>query len=351
MLIYNKMEFHNVAELEEIPGLPGLRLQRFPREVREQLGRNGSQRGRFVSQASTGCEIRFVTDAPFIRIGLSATVEPGDVLVYRGDYFHSMHRLEPGIIRTLQLEEPEKFQAVDPAKLNKGRFSPKMWRIVISRNYYAGLAFQAVFHHIETFGHEIRPPRQDELPSRRLLAYGSSITHGSGATVHHQAYIQQTARRAGMDVYNKGIGGNCLCEAAMADYLMHHGGWDAASLELGVNMRGMFTPDEFEERARYLVEGMLKHNPGKPVLLISIYPNSTDVLKNPDDSIAAVNRAFVERLQKIHQSLNHPDLHYVDGHSILTDFGALTADLIHPSDYGHTLMGEQLAQVIKEVLA
>ena len=36
-----------------------------------------------------------------------------------------------------------------------------------------------VFHGIDAFGADIRPPRADEKPALRWLAYGSSITHSS----------------------------------------------------------------------------------------------------------------------------------------------------------------------------
>ncbi|MDF2935163.1 MAG: lipase [Paenibacillaceae bacterium] len=347
---YNHIEFHNVAELERNEEMPGLRLNRIPQEVIHQLGEGEYLRGRFIGQASTGCEIRFVTEAPFIRITLSATVEDGDVVVYCGDYFHSMHRLRTGVIQTLHLDKPARFAEVEPESLQKGRFSPGVWRIMVSRNYYPGLAFQAAFHGLNTFGHEVRPPRVDELPALKLLAYGSSITHGSGATVQHQAYIQQTARRLGADLYNKGMGGSCLCEKAMADYLIGHGGWDIAVLELGVNMRGLFSPEEFEERASYLIGGMIRHYPDKPVVLVSIYPNSDDVLKkNTVETRPNINRQFTERLEQIYRRLDHPQLYWVSGHDVLTDFGALTADLIHPSDYGHTLMGQHLAEAIQNI--
>lgn len=351
MVIHNQLEFHNVAELDKVDEAPGLRLNRIPRSVLHQLGEGGYPRGRFIGQASTGCEIRFVTEAPFIRITLSATVEDGDVLVYCGDYFHSMHRLRTGVIQTLHLDKPARFADVQPEALQNGRFSPGVWRIIVSRNYYAGFSFQAAFHGLDTFGYEVRPPRKDELPSLKLLAYGSSITHGSGATVQHQAYIQQTARRLGADLYNKGMGGSCLCEKAMADYLIGHGGWDIAILELGVNMRETFSPDELEDRARYLIEGMLREHPDKPVVLVSIYPNSDDVLKkNAVENGLNINRQFTQRLELIHRSLNHPNLHLVDGHDILTDFSMLTVDLIHPSDYGHTLMGQHLAEAIQSII-
>ncbi len=349
-MIYNQMEFHNVAELETNEEMPGMRLNRLPRGVVHQLGEGDYQRGRFIGQASTGCEIRFVTEAPFIRITLSATVEDGDVLIYCGDYFHSMHRLRTGVIQTLHLDKPARFADVEPEALRAGRFSPGVWRIIISRNYYPGLAFQVAFHGLNTFGHEVRPPREDELPPLTLLAYGSSITHGSGATVQHLAYIQQTARRLGADLYNKGMGGSCLCEQAMADYLISHGGWDIAVLELGVNMRGLFSPEEFEERASYLIGGLIRHHPDKPVVLVSIYPNSDDVLKNTPDGQSNPNRQFTERLEQIYRTLHHPHLHLVNGHEVLTDFSALTADLIHPSDYGHTLMGQQLAEAIRNII-
>lgn len=350
-MIYNNVEFHNVAELEKIEEMPGLRLNRLPRSVLHQLGEGDYKRGRYIGQASTGCEIRFVTEAPFIRITLSATVEDGDVLVYCGDYFHSMHRLHTGRITALHLDKPARFADVEPEALRRGRFSPEVWRIVVSRNYYPGLAFQAAFHGLDTFGHEVRPPRADELPRLAMLAYGSSITHGSGATVQHQAYIQQTARRLGADLYNKGMGGSCLCEYAMDDYLIDHGGWDIAVLELGVNMRGLVSLEEFENRARYLIEGMIRRHPDKPVVLVSIYPNSDDVLKkDPARTGPNINQQFTERLESIYRSLNHPHLHLVNGHDVLTDFGALTADLIHPSDYGHTLMGQHLAGAIERIL-
>ncbi|MGG1516052.1 GDSL-type esterase/lipase family protein [Paenibacillus oryzisoli] len=349
-MIWNQMSFHNTAELEAIPGLPGWRLQRFPRAVRDKLGHGAHEKGRFVSQASTGCEIRFVTDAPFIRIALSATVEDGDIVVYNGDFFHSMHRLKTGEICTLQLNKPERFDEVDASALRQGRFSPQVWRIAISRNYYPGRAFQVAFHHLDTFGHDVRPPMPEELPVLTMLAYGSSITHGSGATVQHLAYIQQTASRLGVDVWNKGVGGSCLIEPAMTDYLMQLEDWDLAVLELGVNMRGMFTPDEFEARARYLISGLLANQPGKPVVLISIFPNSADVRKDANNPLTESNREFIQRLQRIYDDLQHPHLHFVDGHDILTDFSRLTNDLIHPSDEGHIQMGQHLADRLRALV-
>ncbi len=57
--------FHNVEVLERKGMVPGVLLQRFPEQVRLGLGQGDHERGRFFAQVSTGCELRFVTDAYF----------------------------------------------------------------------------------------------------------------------------------------------------------------------------------------------------------------------------------------------------------------------------------------------
>jgi lysophospholipase L1-like esterase len=348
-MIADNIVFHNTAELEQAHGVSGLILQRFPQKVRYALGTETRPNGRYVAEQSTGCEIRFVTEARILRVVLSATLAEGDVVVYNGDFVHSVHRLTPGRVHTLQLEKNPRFFEVQPEALRTGRFSPNVWRIGISRNYEAGIGVQVAFHHLETFGHEYRPPHADEVPYQTLLAYGSSITHGSGATVHHNAYIQQTARRLGFDILNKGMGGSCLCEAVMADFLAGHQGWDVAALELGINMRESFTTEEFTSRARYLIEQIVTKNPGKPVFLITIFPNSSDHLLAESGSTLA-NQQFSQAIRDLHHEFALPQLHLIEGHDVLNDFSALASDLIHPSDYGHVLMGERLSQRMAEKL-
>ncbi|SFL35713.1 Lysophospholipase L1 [Paenibacillus sp. 1_12] len=349
-MIFNDLEFHNVAHLQQAHGVSGLLLQRFPQKIRYALGTEDRPNGRFVAEQSTGCEIRFVTEARILRVVLTATLGEGDVVIYNGDYVHSVHRLVPGRVHTLQLEKNVRFGEVHKQALDTGRFSSDVWRIAISRNYEAGIGFQVAFHHLETFGHAHRPPHPQELPGKTLLAYGSSITHGSGATVHHNAYIQQTARRLGFDILNKGMGGSCLCEAEMADFLADQPAWDVATLELGVNMREIFSTEEFKSRARYLIEQIVTKNIGKPVFLITLFPNSSDHLVSEAHPLTLANEQFSQAIRELHHEFALPHLHLIEGHDILNDFSALAADLIHPSDYGHILMGERLAKRMSELL-
>lgn len=75
----DRVAFHNVAELEPAAGY-GLYLRRIPRSVREHL----NERGRFIAGEAGGCELRFVTMAPNIRVTLSLPETDGSVTVYKG---------------------------------------------------------------------------------------------------------------------------------------------------------------------------------------------------------------------------------------------------------------------------
>ncbi|WJH35484.1 hypothetical protein N6H14_05515 [Paenibacillus sp. CC-CFT747] len=228
-MLHDHIEFHNTAELEESRSFGGVKLFRFPREVRHALG----DRGRFISEEATDCELRFVTEAAHVRVTLLLPDRAGEVYVYRGGLLHSTHAMPAGIPKTLHLERPVRLAGMDREKLTACGFAPEVWRVVFGRS-------EGVFLELNTFGEAVRPPQAGETPEVRLLAYGSSITHGLGT--YPLTYVDQGARRLKADLFNKGMSGSCLCEPEMADYLARSKGWDAALLELGVNMRDHFPP-------------------------------------------------------------------------------------------------------------
>jgi hypothetical protein len=79
-------------------------------------------------------------------------------------------------------------------------------------------------------GAEIRfvseSPLPSELPPKRLLAYGTSITEGTASTAAHLSYLAQAGRRLGMDVVNLGSSGSAYCEPEMAHYIASRKDWD-----------------------------------------------------------------------------------------------------------------------------
>jgi lysophospholipase L1-like esterase len=343
-MINNNLEFHNVAELETIPGMPGVRLQRFPAEIRNRLGHLERERGRFYSQVSVGCEIRFVTDAKFIRVSLSALEADGKVFVYKGNFLHSTHTLKAGVINTLHLEESAKWSEVIPNSLNGYAFSSNVWRLMFGKDCCI------LFHHIDTFGHDIRIPKNDEVPRLKWLAYGSSITFGGDTSIYSNAYVQQAARRLNVDILNKGIAGSCFCDKSISKYISENKEWHFATLELGVNMRGRFTEIEYEHRVKDLISEIMNKNINKPIIVISIFPNGANYPLNTENAITKSNIIFNKIIKRVVEEINCENLHFVDGSEILTDFSGLSTDLLHPSDHGHINMGENLCLKLKPIV-
>ncbi|TXK71268.1 SGNH/GDSL hydrolase family protein [Paenibacillus sp. N3.4] len=335
-MLPNNVFFHNVMELEQRSYLPGLRLQRFPRQVRESL----TEKGRMKAVESNGCELRFVTEARYIRVTMASQEKNGQVLVFKGDLFHAAYDLKAGVVTTIELEEPERFAEVIPEKLNNAAFSSKVWRVFCDR-------FSAIFYDIDAFGFVVRPPERHEVPQLTLLAYGSSITQGAGALSHYNCYVQQTARRLGIDVLNLGLSGSCFCEPELADHLAARDDWDIAYLEMGVNMRGVIPVEEFQKRTAYLLDGIIERYPEKPIFLTSIFPNRATYFQDSTYSFSEAEKRFNEVLEQYYASRHHENLILLDGKRIMTDFTSLTSDLIHPSDYGHIVMGEHLAGFLR----
>lgn len=334
-MIHESIEFHNAAALEPIAGLPGLCPVRFPRPVRDAL----EPRGRIISLSSTGIELRFVTPAPELRVTLQAHLSPATIRVYCGGHGHSDHVIPAGSATVLHLTAPTRFRDVPRDILHAAPFSPGVWRIILDGQ-------PVNFLGVETFGHEIRPPRPPEKPNLRWLAHGSSITHSSVL-----GYPHRTAWKLGVDVLNKGMSGSCHCEAAMAAHLATAEEWDFATLELGINMRGGFEPDEFEKRARHLVSALRATKPRAPIILITHFLNKEHhPAGEPTEAVRRQN-AFDATLRAIAAENQNNGIHLVEGCTVLTDLTGLGVDLIHPSDLGHTLMAENLARALEPIIA
>jgi hypothetical protein len=78
---------------------------------------------------------------------------------------------------------------------------------------------------------EIDPPRAEQTPAIRLLAYGSSNTHGGGAVRSTESYAMLTAARLGFDLINLGFAGSAQMELEMAHFIAQDLDWDIASLD------------------------------------------------------------------------------------------------------------------------
>jgi lysophospholipase L1-like esterase len=331
-LIYQNVELHNIEEIRKMPGSGGVRLQRVPEEVRMQL--NESAQMRMLSPACA--EIRFVSDLPTVRLTLSSEGLT-DAIVFHG-VFQSEQRFSiTKETQTIEITAPERLQQLSASLPQDMPFSSNVCRVML-----AGDAL--VFHGIEQEG--IRPPRAEELPQLRYLAYGTSITHGSRATGPHLAYVSQTARRLGADLINLGVGGSAHCEHELADYIASRDDWDVATLALSVNMGG-FSLEAFSERVSYMVNTVAGANTHRPVACVTLYPYYDD-LDTQDRKAHATGRR--QSLRDAVAACPHPNVHLFEGPEILSELGGLIPDLIHPADNGMIQMGENLARKLRPLV-
>lgn len=336
-MIFQNLEFHNVEEIEETK--IGYRLHRFPRMVREHLGsvEGGSTYGRYIADLTTGCEIRFVTSGDRVLLSLSSFDEDGVIAIYRGDFKVGYRRIEAGKVNPIMLESPAGFDQLNPA-YKKGDFAPDVWRIMSCHDF--GLVFCA----IETFGQTVRPPKPDEKPQKKLLAYGTSLTHGAAAQSYPVSYINYLARLLHVDLFNKGMGGSCMNECAVADYIAASDDWDALFLENMTNM-GDGMAEQYEKQTAYLLDTVTRAHPDKPIFAVTMYP--LGYMTGPDPENPLVKKGFV--LDDILRRLvkDYPNVTLIEGDTLLTDFRNLMTDLVHMNDFGHIQVAENLAKVIR----
>lgn len=332
-MIWNNVELFNVEDIEVKPN-GSVRMFRFPKPVMDIFGHESGKYPITVGRMTTGCEVRFVCKDADVFV--TAEDAEGSVEIFRGDFLVRTQRLQPGISTRLELRSD---LSVDGCNLSGvlTNFATNVWRIVFDHDF-CGLVDE-----IRPFG-KIRPPMPAELPEKKIIAYGSSITHGACAGFFTNAYVAHMARLLGADVLCKGMGGSCFCESEVADYLPK-ADWDLAVLELAVNMVGIFPVEVFRQRAKKVVENAVRT--GKPVVVISHFRHSRDL---PGAGGAEENEAFITALQEICRQLQCENLYYLDGREALEDYTWLSADMIHPSIYGHAMMGRKIADWIRKTV-
>lgn len=190
---------------------------------------------------------------------------------------------------------------------------------------------------------ECLPPEPGDVPEKRYLAYGSSITHGSLSLSMPSAYAERTARRLKMDVLNLGFAGSAHLESAMADYIASRKDWDVATLELGINIADALTREEFYARSKYFIRTVATAHPTKPVVCTDAFTSAFDVGLQGE-------YWFRDVIAGVCAELALPNVHYVNGRELMRDYDTLSADLAHPDADGQQEISDNLIRIIRSVI-
>ncbi|WP_459191484.1 SGNH/GDSL hydrolase family protein [Halosimplex sp. J119] len=338
------MQFHNVGELRPVEGGDGRLIQRVPEPIRTGLNEGAQSRMRHPA----GVELRFVLEAgETVEVTLSiepgGSADTGTVRVFWGPiqgYTEVEIGPEP---TTLEVSTPEKVTQLKDEAVEDLAFDPRVCRVCLPGEHRGGYT---LYHGADG---EYRPPEDDELPDRRYLAYGTSITEGEAPLGEHLTYVSQTAGRLDADLINLGSCGTAYCDEAMADHIADRDDWDVATLSLSINMVGTFSVETFRERAEHFVDTVASANPDKPVACITIFRSSYDVVEGADEDGEC--ERFREELREVVAESPHDNVHLLEGPELLPTIEGLTTDLVHPGDGAMTTMAENLAEELSPLLA
>lgn len=320
-MIYDGIEFFNVEEINEHAN-----ILRFPEDVIQNIGNSIHQRGRFYGYRSIGSELRFVTDSLFFDLKLRSDKEDCKIYVFFGDYMFKAYTLKEGVITNLHIEIPEKYLK-HREDIKEYTYHPKLIRIVIGYSGYVS------YIGLNTYGNR-RPPLESELPRKRLLLYGSSISHGSEALEYINSYAFILSRLLKMDVINKSIPGSCQAEEIMCKYLRKIS-CDLAFIEFGVNVLELYSLEEYQKHLDMLLDSLAS----KEVYFTSVLDNGN--LLEQDSSAYKKMMEFRRYAKSIQKYI------YIDPKVLLDDFSSLTADFLHPSDYGQMRIAINLCNCVK----
>jgi lysophospholipase L1-like esterase len=337
-MLYKNAELYNIRAIAPLPD-GGFRLSRIPDDLRLKMNASAQNTAFYTC----GCEIRFNIRQGPAKIVLRRTpgngvpVDPAGVAEvwfgpFEGDWTICPRSIGPEPT-TLTITAPANLEQLQRYAIENGlAYDPALVRVILPYDWFTEL--------VDIEG-EIDPPLPEQAPARKLLAYGSSITHGGGAVRPTESYAMLTASRLGMDLINLGFAGSAHMEAEMARFIAHEIDWDLATLEMGINVIGSWPVEQFRERVQVFVHEIAIAHPERWIFCIDLFTCVHDLQGDP------LIDAYRQMVRETVEGLALPRLVYINGQSLLTGAAGLTADLVHPSSAGMQEIATRLVEVIR----
>jgi lysophospholipase L1-like esterase len=337
---FKNAELHNVRSMIPLTDGSGFRLSRVSESLRTSLN-EGAQNTAFNT---CGVEIRFNLVGDSAKAILKrcprgeVPVDPAGVAEvwhgpFEGDWTICPRNIgvEPTEITLKRPANLELLQAV--ANDHHMGYDPALFRIILPYDWPTYL--------VDIQG-EIAPPRPEQTPAKKMLAYGSSITHGGGAVRPTETYAMLSAAQLGCDLLNLGFAGSAQMEPELGRYIADEVEWDFATLEMGINVIGAWSVEKFRERAAGFIHAIAGAHPQKWVFCIDLFTFDGDLKKDP------IVQTYREVVAEAVREQNLPHLVYLDGRTLLPSPVGLTADLVHPSSDGMIEIAKRLAHEIQK---
>ncbi|RTE10509.1 hypothetical protein EJQ19_06965 [Paenibacillus whitsoniae] len=184
--------------------------------------------------------------------------------------------------------------------------------------------------------------------NKKVLLYGTSITHGACASRPGMAYPNQLSRAFPLEFVSLGFSGNAQGEPELAHLISQIS--DPALLVLDYEGNTPST-EHLAESLPTFIRIYRNVHPQVPILVISQIRFAREAF---DEELRLRREARKELQRGIVECLRQEGdahLHFCDGAELLgEDYQECTADGIHPSDLGYKHMADRLRPVLAKLL-
>ncbi len=181
--------------------------------------------------------------------------------------------------------------------------------------------------------------------SKPILFYGTSITHGIGASRAGMTHVAMLGRTFDREVINLGFSGNGKMEPEVLKFVAE---LDPAVFVL--DCLPNLAAKETRERTVPGVKQLRAAHPDTPILLVEDRVNANSFWvesrrKSHEANHAALRESYAEL-----QAAKVPSLSYLKGDDLIGDDGDGTVDGSHPTDLGFMRQAAQFEAALRPIL-
>ena len=192
--------------------------------------------------------------------------------------------------------------------------------------------------------------REDQ--QRRIVFYGSSITHCRHAAGPSETWPALVARRAGLHLTCLGYGDQCHLDP-MVGRMIRDLPADLIGLKLGINMMsGSYNDRTFRAAAIGLIQTIRDGHADTPIAVVSpLYNAPREQTPNPVGMTLELMRQRLREACDLLQEQGDVNLHYIDGLELIGPGDEhLYVDGTHPSAEGYRFLAQAYTNKVMPIL-
>ena len=198
---------------------------------------------------------------------------------------------------------------------------------------------------------EIGVPEQAKLKSMKnpfrhnIAIFGSSFTHGSGATCAGMTYPAFLQRQTGLNLNSFGMSGNSKLQRVMGEIL---GGTKADAYICDAFSNPSI--QQIGERIRPFLNEIRKRNPKAPIIFLRTIYRDGRLFDTAAEKKEQDRMEYVDKLMK-EICAEYSDVYFIDTPNQTGTDGLTSADGVHPCSWGYKRWADAIQPKVVEILA